>query len=82
MDRSRLERTCRLGYIAVMQDYIIGGLAIFWGVLILALRAEFQGFARVGGHGFRDADFLRVAVVVAGIAVIGAGLALVLVRAL
>ncbi len=65
-----------------MQDLIIGSVAILWGVIILVLRNELQGFAKPGGQGFRNAEFLRVALVVAGIAVIAVGVAIILLHAL
>ena len=77
-----LERIARLGYSAVMQDIIIGGVAIVWGILVLAFRRELKELAKPGGRGFRNAEFLRVAIVVAGLAIIGAGAAIILVRAL
>ncbi len=72
----------RLGYSAVMQDFIIGGLAILWGILILAFRKELGELSKPGGRGFRNATFIQVAAWVGGIAVIGAGIALILMRAL
>ncbi len=80
--RSWLESAPGLGYSAVMQDLIVGGVAIVWGIIILALRKELEGFAKPGGQGFRNAEFLRIVVVVAGIAVIGVGVAIILVHAL
>ena len=65
-----------------MQDIIIGGVAIVWGILVLAFRRELQELAKPGGRGFRNAEFLRVAIIVAGIAIIGVGVTIILVRAL
>ncbi len=77
-----MESTPGLGYSAVMQDFIIGGVAIVWGIVMLYLRKELMGFARPGAQGLRSEGFLRVSPVIAGIAVIAAGVALIVVRAL
>lgn len=65
-----------------MQDTIIGGVAIVWGILVLAFRNELRELAKPGGRGFRNPEFLRVAIVVGGIAIICAGVAIILGRAL
>ena len=64
------------------EEVIIGGMAILWGIILLAMRHEILEFSREGGKGLRNREVINVLVIVAAIFLTAGGIAIILIRGL
>jgi|DewCreStandDraft_5_1066085.scaffolds.fasta_scaffold02234_2 hypothetical protein len=63
-------------------ELIIGILALIWGGIVFAMRAEILELSREGGKGLRNRKVLNAVVIAAIIFLITGGLAIILIRGL
>jgi hypothetical protein len=61
---------------------IIGGIAILWGIILLAMRHEILEFSREGGRGLRNRKVINLVVVAASVFLLAGGIAIITIRGL
>ena len=64
------------------EEVIIGGMAILWGIILLAMRREILEFSREGGKGLRNREVINALVITGVIFLTAGGIAIILIRGL
>jgi len=60
------------------EGVIIASVAVIWGVILFFMRPQILEFSREGGKGLRNRNVINALVITAAVALIAAGMAIVL----